>query len=174
VTESRHLGGAEFSVFEAAPAVSRLAAAPRRGALAGQIRELGIFAFIGVASTVLHLGLFAVLRFFVETSQLANAVALLTATVVNTAANRRLTFGITGREGAVRQQIQGLIVFALTLGMTSGALALLHGASSNPARWVETLVIAVATLVATLVKYVAMRRWMFSSPSPSPSPSNDV
>jgi putative flippase GtrA len=65
----------------------------------------------------------------------------------------------------MRHQLQGLIVFAFTLGMTSGALVLLHGVSSNPARWVETLVIAVATAVATLVKYVAMRRWMFASPS---------
>jgi putative flippase GtrA len=137
----------------------------RAALMTGRIRELGIFALIGVASTVLHLGLFALLRSFVGTSQVANAVALLTATVVNTAANRRLTFGVSGRDGAVRQQIQGLIVFALTLGMTAGALALLHAVSSSPARWVETLVIAVATLVATLVKYVAMRRWMFSSPS---------
>ena len=151
-------------MFGAAPSVSPPTATTEwRGALtSGRVRELGIFAFIGVASTILHLSLFAVLRLFVETSQLANAVALLTATVVNTAANRRLTFGITGRDGVVRQQIQGLIVFALTLGMTSGALALLHGVSSNPARWVETLVIAVATLAATVVKYLAMRQWMFS------------
>jgi putative flippase GtrA len=135
--------------------------------MTGRIRELGIFALIGVASTVLHLGLFALLRSYIAASQVANAVALLTATVVNTAANRRLTFGVSGRDGVWRQQIQGLIVFALTLGMTSGALALLHGVSSNPARWVETLVIAVATVITTLVKYVAMRRWMFSSSSSS-------
>jgi putative flippase GtrA len=167
VTGMRHAGGVEPSVLQAAPSASPLETITGwRAALAtGRVRELGIFAVIGVASTVLHLGLFAVLRSFVGTSQVANAVALLTATVINTAANRRLTFGVTGKDGAVRQQIQGLIVFALTLGMTSGALALLHGVSSNPARWVETLVIAVATLVATVVKYVAMRQWMFSSPS---------
>jgi hypothetical protein len=62
----------------------------------------------------------------------------------------------------VRQQVQGLIVFAVTLGFSSGALALLHGLSSHPGRWAETVVVAVATLAATLVKYVAMRRWMFS------------
>jgi hypothetical protein len=44
-------------------------------------------------------------------------------------------------------------------------LALLHGVSSHPGRWAETAVVAVATLAATLVKYLAMRRWMFSSGS---------
>jgi putative flippase GtrA len=132
-----------------------------------RFRELAVFALIGVASTVLNLGLFVLLRSFLA-AQVANAVALLLATVANTAANRRLTFGVTGREGAVRQQIQGLIVFALTLGLSAGALALLHGVSSNPARWVETAVIAVATLVATVVKYLGMRYWMFSG-----APSED-
>ncbi|HEV7189303.1 MAG TPA: GtrA family protein [Blastococcus sp.] len=124
---------------------------------------MGIFALIGVASTILHLGLFAALRSLLDGAQAANAVALLAATVFNTAANRRLTFGVAGRDGAVRHQVQGLIVFGLTLGMTSGALALLHSVWAHPARWVETLTVAMATLVATIVKYVAMRQWMFSS-----------
>jgi putative flippase GtrA len=165
VTESRLLGGADKAVLSRALyAPSTGARKARRGASAtGRIRELGTFASIGVASTVLHLGLFAVLRSFVGMPQLANAAALLTATVFNTAANRRLTFGVTGRKGAVRQQVQGLIVFAVTLGFSSAALSLLHGVSSHPGRWAETVVVAVATLAATLVKYLAMRRWMFSS-----------
>jgi putative flippase GtrA len=164
VAESRLLGGADKAVLGgalyAAPIPARNAG--RTASTTGRLRELGTFASIGVASTVLHLGLFAALRSFVGTPQLANAAALLTATVFNTAANRRLTFGVTGRKGAVRQQVQGLIVFAVTLGFSSGALALLHAMSSHPGRWVETVVVAVATLAATLVKYLAMRRWMFS------------
>jgi putative flippase GtrA len=164
VAEPRVLDGADKAVPGGALYARRTPArnAGRRASTTGRIRELGTFASIGVASTVLHLGLFAVLRSFVGTPQLANAVALLTATVVNTAANRRLTFGVTGRKGAVRQQVQGLIVFAVTLGFSSAALALLHGVSSHPGRWAETAVVAVATLAATLVKYLAMRRWMFS------------
>ena len=134
------------------------------GLTTGRAREMGSFALIGVASTIVHLGLFAVLRSVFASAQVANAIALLTATVLNTAANRRLTFGVAGRDGAVRHQVQGLIVFALTLGMTSGALALLHSLSAHPVRWVETLTVAVATLAATVVKYLAMRQWMFSSP----------
>jgi putative flippase GtrA len=166
VEESRYAGDAETSVLPAAPP-SPPARTTRwsTALLRGRTRELATFALIGAGSTVLQLGLFDVLRWSSCTAQVANAVSLLTATVVNTAANRRLTFGVSGRDGAMRHQLQGLIVFALTLGLTSGALLLLHGVSSNPARWVETLVVAVATAVATLVKYVAMRRWMFASPS---------
>ena len=41
-------------------------------------------------------------------AQAANVVALLVTAVANTAANRRLTFGVRGRDGAARHQVQGL------------------------------------------------------------------
>ena len=55
-------------------------------------------------------------------AQVANLVALLLTAVANTAANRRLTFGVRGRGGAARHQAQGLVVFALGLALTSGSL----------------------------------------------------
>jgi putative flippase GtrA len=167
VTELRRFRGAEHEVRpgggNAGP--NWVTTVWRRVSATGRIREVGTFATIGVASTILHLGLFALLRTLFGASQVANAVALLTATVFNTAANRRLTFGVTGRSGAVRQQVQGLIVFALTLGLTSASLAVLHSVASHPAPWEETLTVAVATLAATVLKYLAMRQWMFGSSS---------
>lgn len=130
------------------------------GQLSGQLVR---FAGVGVVSTVLHLGLFALLRLGVESAQLANLVALALATMANTAMNRRWTFGVRVRERAARQQAQALTVFALTLLMTSGALGLLGlGAPSTPT-WLQTGVLAVATAVSTVARFVAMRRWIFRS-----------
>lgn len=50
--------------------------------------EVVTFAVIGVASTVVHLGGFVLLRQVTE-PQAANSVALLVAAVANTGANRR-------------------------------------------------------------------------------------
>lgn len=139
-------------------------AIPRR---TGTAARLVTFGAVGVASTVLHLGGFVVLS-EVFPSQVANAVALLVAAVANTWANRRWTFGVRGRAGAARHQVQGLIVFALTLAMTSGGLALLHALTPAAGTGVETAVVAVTNAAATVVKYVAMRWWVFRPPAEDP------
>lgn len=125
-------------------------------------RELVVFAVVGAASTLVHLGGFVLLRQVLGSPQVANAVALLVAAVWNTWANRRWTFGIRGREGVARHQVQGLLVFVLTLGMTSGGLALLARLAPGAPTWVETAVVAATTVAATAVKYVAMRWWVFA------------
>ena len=64
----------------------------------------------------------------------ANAAALALTAVGNTAANRRVTFGVRGREDLVRHHVRGAVVFVLTLALTNGALAVLHGLDAAPAR----------------------------------------
>src|SRR6185312_7143033 len=103
-------------------------------------RQLVRFAAIGVASTVAHLVLFALLR-LVAGAILANVVALLVTSVANTAANRRLTFGVRGRDGAARHQLKGLLIFGLGLGLTTGALALLGYVAPDASRLVELAVL---------------------------------
>ena len=132
-------------------------------------RELAVFAVIGVLSTVLHLGGFVVLRQVVESAAPANAVALLVAAVVNTWANRRWTFGVRGRAGAARHQVQGLLVFALTLGMTTAGLDLLHATAPEAPTAVQTLVVAVTTALATAVKFLSMKLWVFAPSSLRPA-----
>jgi putative flippase GtrA len=122
------------------------------------------FAGVGVVSTALHLGLFAALRSPLGSAQWANLVALLLATVANTALNRRWTFGVRGRRHAARQHAQGLAVLGITLLTTSGALGLLHLWTLAPPTWLETTVVALATGCSTLVRFVAMRRWIFRPP----------
>ena len=123
-------------------------------------QQLQRFTVVGVASTVVHLGLFAALRSGGTAAQVANLVALLVATVANTALNRRWTFGVQGR-GVVRHQAQGLALFGVTWLLTAGGLALLHLISVTPPTAVQTATVAVATAASTALRFVAMRMWMF-------------
>jgi putative flippase GtrA len=133
----------------------------RRSPGAGTWAQMGRFAVVGGLTTVIHLGLFATLRGSAGTSsQSANLVGLLIAALVNTALNRRWTFGVRGA-GAARHQLQGLAVFAVTWMMTAGALALLHGLDTAPSTALATTVVAVATAASTVVRFMAMRSWMF-------------
>src|SRR6185437_8642225 len=52
----------------------------------------------------------------------------------------RGAFGVRGRTGLVRQHLAGFLVFVLTLGLTSGALAVLHGLVASPPRALELAV----------------------------------
>jgi putative flippase GtrA len=121
------------------------------------------FGSIGVLSTVLHLGLFVVLQRASGATQAANLAALLAATVVNTALNRRWTFGITGANRALRHQLQGLVVFGVTWASSAIALWLLMYVSARPSTIDQGLTVAVAMVISTVVRFVAMRSWMFGS-----------
>ncbi|MBL7257165.1 glycosyltransferase [Paractinoplanes lichenicola] len=135
---------------------------PVAGVPAGLTGQLIRFAAVGVASTLAYLGLYALLRLGMG-PQPANLLALLATAIANTAANRRLTFNVRGNEGAWRQQAQGLIVFAVGLGLTSGALALLDALHSAPAKPVELAVLILANLLATAVRFLMLRLWVFRS-----------
>jgi putative flippase GtrA len=125
----------------------------------GQVLRFGT---IGVACTAAYLALFVMLQGLLG-AQGANLVALLITAVANTSANRRFTFGVRGRVGAARHQLQGLVVFAITLGITSGALDALHGLVAEPSRTVEVAMLVLANLAATLIRFVLLRTWVFSS-----------
>ncbi len=118
------------------------------------------FAAIGVASTLAYLVLFLMFRTVVG-AQIANFSALLVTAIGNTALNRRLTFGIRGRDGAGRHQFEGLIVFGLGLALTSGALALLHG-STTPGLVLELFALVLANLAATVLRFLLLRGWVFN------------
>src|SRR3954447_10836043 len=72
---------------------------PVPGVPAGLVGQLVRFAVIGMLSTLAYLLIFVVLR-SVSPAQVANLTALLFTAVANTAANRRVTFGMRGRDGA--------------------------------------------------------------------------
>jgi putative flippase GtrA len=134
------------------------------GVPAGLVGQLVRFAAVGVVSTLAYLLIFALLR-SATGAQVANLLALLVTAVGNTAANRRLTFGIAGRRGAGRHQLQGLIVFGLGLALTSGSLALLAAAAPAAGHLVEVGVLVLANLAATVLRFLLMRSWVFRHPA---------
>ena len=73
----------------------------------------------------------------------------------------RLTFGISGRAGAARHQVKGLIAFGIGLALTSGALAGLHASVARPGRLADVGVLIGANLVATAARFLLFRRWVF-------------
>src|SRR3954464_10961045 len=141
-----------------------------RLALSGRIAR---FMGVGVMSTLAYAVLFLLLRGAIGAAG-ANAAALAITAVGNTAANRWLTFGVRGRAGLVRQHLAAFLVFVLTLGLTSGALAVLHGLVASPPRALELAVLIVAGTAATISRYVALHSWVFAharrAPAASPSP----
>ena len=88
--------------------------------------------------------------------------------MLNTAVNRRFTFGIRGRPDLARHQAQGLLAFGAGLALTSAALAALHAAVPQPARAAEVTVLIGANLAATVIRFVIYRRWVFRARRPTP------
>ena len=118
------------------------------------------FGAIGVVSTLAYLLLYLALRQGIS-AQPANAIALLVTAIANTAANRRLTFGVRGRRDAFRHHVQGLGVFVAALAVTSLSLAALHALSPTPSRPTEVSVLVLANLAATALRFVLLRGWVF-------------
>jgi len=129
--------------------------------------QVARFAAIGVVSTLAYGLLYLALRGALD-AEAANAIALLVTAIGNTAANRRLTFAIRGGARAVRHQLQGLVVFGLALALTSAALYGLHAFSPHPARAVELVVLVAANLLATVLRFVLLRSWVFSARRSAP------
>jgi glycosyltransferase involved in cell wall biosynthesis/putative flippase GtrA len=127
--------------------------------------QLPRFISIGVASTLAYAVLYLALRTFLP-ALAANLVSLLLTAIGNTAANRRLTFGIRGRAGAAAHQARAMIAFATGLLLTSGALLALHAGDPHAGKAAELGVLVAANLVATMSRFVLYRAWVFGSPAP--------
>jgi len=123
----------------------------------GMVGQLVRFAIVGIVSTLAYALLYLVLHAAMG-AQAANLVALLLTAIANTTANRAFTFGVRGRSGVARQQVHGLLVFAFGLAITSGSLLALHRFDPTVSKEFELSVLVVANLVATSVRFVALRR----------------
>jgi len=63
---------------------------------------------------------------------------------------------------------RGLIAFGVCLVLTSGALMALHAVSASPGRGAEIAVLVAANLVATALRFVLYRGWVFAEPQATP------
>jgi putative flippase GtrA len=136
----------------------------------GLFSQLARFSVIGLLSTFAYVLLYVVLRTGMP-AQGANALALLVTTVANTALNRRVTFGVRTRKAHLRHQLQGIVVFAVGLALTSGALVALHDLVPHAGRGLEVAVLVAAGAVATAVRFLAFRSWVFAGAARPPTAS---
>ncbi|MDR7279567.1 bifunctional glycosyltransferase family 2/GtrA family protein [Catenuloplanes atrovinosus] len=158
---ARALATGRLPMAELRAQLGRAPLAPVPGVPAGMTGQLLTFAAIGVVSTLAYLVIYAGLRLGTG-PQPANLLALLITAIGNTAANRRITFGVHGADGAARHHAQGLVIFGLGLALTSGSLALLHAVTDSPHRLAELSILIVANLTATLLRFLLLRVWVFS------------
>lgn len=160
---SRDLVNGRIPVQELRAALARAPLQPDSGTgrhkLMGQLIRFGL---VGIVSTLLYVMLFVGFRIFAD-PQWANFAALLLSAIANTAVNRRFTFGRSGSQNAVKHQFMGLMVFAIGWALTAGALWGIHEVGT-PNRALEVLAVVLANLVATLVKFLAFRLWIFRTP----------
>jgi putative flippase GtrA len=121
--------------------------------------QVVMFALVGITSTLAYALLYLAFRGAVG-PMTANLLALLVTAIGNTAANRRFTFGVRGPADRLRHQAQGLVIFAVGLGVTSGSLGLLHALGVTH-HGVEVAVLTIANLAVTVGRFVALRTWVF-------------
>ena len=133
--------------------------------LAGQLIRFGA---IGVVSTFAYVALYALLR-DVADPLVANAVALLVTAVGNTAANRRLTFGVRDRDTVLQHQLAGFIAFGVALAITSSSVGLLGWIAPDAPRRVEVAVLVAGNVAATIVRFVLLRTWIAPPARVAPS-----
>ncbi|WP_079063243.1 glycosyltransferase [Peterkaempfera griseoplana] len=132
----------------------------RAGLPPGLPWQLAGFVVVGTLSTLAYVLLYLGLRQTVP-ALVANALALGVTAVANTAANRRFTFRVTGGGDALRHQVKGGIAFLVGLALSSGAVAALHLAVAGPSHTAELVALVAANALATLVRFVLMRAWVF-------------
>jgi putative flippase GtrA len=154
---SRGLATGRIPVAPVYEAIGRQPFSTPHVGIVGQVLRFGA---IGVASTVAFAVLYALFRPAIG-AQTADFLALLITAVGNTALNRRFTFGVRGRSGAGRHQLQGLVVFGIAWAITSGSLVVLHAVTPGSSHGAEIAVLTGANLVATLVRFVLFKAWVF-------------
>jgi len=154
---SRGLATGRIPVAPVYEAIGRQPFATPHVGIVGQVLRFGA---IGVVSTIAFAVLYALFRPAIG-AQTADFLALLVTAIGNTALNRRFTFGVRGRSGAGRHQVQGLVVFGIAWAITSGSLVVLHATAPGSSHGAEIAVLTGANLLATLVRFVLFKAWVF-------------
>jgi putative flippase GtrA len=156
-------GGPNIATSASQPAIVRRLRA-------GLGREVITFAAIGVVSTAAYAVLYLLLRTVVGATA-ANAAALVITAVGNTAANRRLTFGVRDGRSMLRDQLGGLLALAVALAITTASVSLLAAFVPGAGRLVELAVLVIANALATVARFVLLRAWIRGDRRPASQPA---
>ena len=122
--------------------------------------QLGRFAAVGLLSTLAYAGLFWLLR-EVFPATVSNSIALVVTAVANTAANRRVTFGVRGSDRLLRDHAGGLVAFAIALVLTNLAILLLSALAPGASLRVEITVLMAVNAIATTARFLILRSLLF-------------
>lgn len=153
--------------------VDELDRSERPGVSPGLTQQMIRFCAVGAASTLAYIVLYLLLRTQLSAAW-SNALALLVTAVANTAANRGFTFGVRGRANRLRHQLRGLAAFVAGLALSTAALRGLHIATPDPTRWLEVSVLIGANFLATLLRFLLYRQWVFSAPPANTADAGSV
>ena len=145
----------------------------RFGALAMALsRQVLTFAGIGIASTIAYAIVYALLRAFASPA-VANVIALVVTSLANTAANRRLTFGVRARTGFWQDQLAGMGALGVAIAITSAAIGVLHVTAPHAGVAAEIALLTGANAAATITRFYLLRVWferrarLIRGPSPA-------
>jgi putative flippase GtrA len=117
------------------------------------------FVTVGVSSSVVYFGLFLALRGLGPVP--ANVAAFVVSSALANELHRRVTFHAGGRVGWFTAQCEGGGVALAGLLVTTVALTALGGVV-GAAWWAQLLLLAAVTGAIGLVRFAALRRWVFS------------
>ncbi|ODU03171.1 MAG: hypothetical protein ABS81_15125 [Pseudonocardia sp. SCN 72-86] len=122
--------------------------------------QLARFAIVGGAGTALNALIYLALRTWMSPVP-ANVVALLLSTGLTTELNRRFTFdGATAHR--FRASVQDVVTVVFYAFYSSGVLLLLDWLVPSATEWEEALAVAAASVLGGLLRFTAMRYWVFA------------
>ncbi|MFE0520889.1 glycosyltransferase [Streptomyces sp. NPDC058954] len=123
--------------------------------------QIGCFVLVGVASTAGQALLYWLLRGWWQPAA-ANFVSLLVLTLLNTEANRRLTFRYAAEGvGAGRAHLGAGALFVVGYIFTSAAVLLFREAVPDASAAAETLVLAASSVLVTALRFLVLRLAVF-------------
>jgi len=125
-------------------------------------RQLARFAVVGAASTLAYASLYWALRGVLPATA-SNSIALVVTAIANTAANRRLTFGVRGTDRLLRHHAGGLVAFAIALVLTNAAILLLSTFAPAVSSLTEIGVLTAVNAIATGARFLILRSLLFHS-----------
>lgn len=121
--------------------------------------EVGCFLAIGAASTLGHALLYWLLRGW-WSPLVANLAAQTVVTLLNTEANRRLTFR-GSPAGPVRAHLGAGALFVFCYVVTAGAVLGFRHLAGDPSYAAEAVVLATASVLVTVVRFVTLKLAVF-------------
>ena len=130
----------------------------------GTVAQLTRFGGVGLISSALYAGTFVMLGSL--GSLAANLIGMVTSTLLANELHRRLTFQASAAVGWLRAQLQGGGLAVVGLLATSLALVGLQAAAPSAGWLLQVLTIGAITGGIGLVRFAALRAWVFTATPP--------